>query len=172
MEFQVARRLFELMPVWRRVDLPNESNSRGLFMLDGIDSPGLNETRLGLRGDPSERLVFSSEVVLRDVTGGGIAELPHIPRFECTGGINTVGPWNIELGAEVIWLGERYGDGSGLSSRRLEPAADLNLRTARQFGALVTVWLEMRNVLDREIVIWEGYPMPGRTSALGISLKF
>ncbi len=173
MEFQVARRIFELMPVWRRVDLTNESNSRGLFMLDGIDSPGLNETRLGLRGDPSERFVFSSEVVLRDVTGGGgIEELPHIPRFEFTGGINTVGPWNIELGAEVIWLGERYGDSAGLSSRRLEPAADLSLRTARKFGDLLTVWLELRNVLDREIVIWEGYPMPGRTTALGISLRF
>jgi len=172
MEFQVARRLFELMPVWRRVDLPNESNSRGLFMLDGIDSPGLNETRLGLRGDPSRRFVFSSEVVLRDVTGGGIEELPHIARFEFTGGINTVGPWNIELGAEVIWLGERYGDSAGLSSRRLEPAADLSLRTARRFGDLLTVWLELRNVLDREIVIWEGYPMPGRTTALGIAFRF
>jgi len=172
LEFQVARRLFELMPVWRRVDLANEGNSRGLFMLDGINRPGLNETRLALHGDPSEQFFFSSEIVLRDVTGRGVEELPHVPRFEFKGGVSTIGPWNIDLGAEVIWLGERYGDSAGLSSRRLEPAADLSLRTARKFGDLFTVWLELRNLLDREIVIWEGYPMPGRTTALGISLRF
>jgi hypothetical protein len=170
--FQVARRLFDLLPAWRRVDLVNESNSRGLFMLDGIDSPGLNETRLSVQGDPSNRLTFSGEIVLRDPTGGGIEELPHLPKFELTGGVNAVGPWNLDLGAEVTWLGERYGDTAGQASRRLDPAADLSLRTAKDFGDLLTIWLELRNVLDREIVIWEGYPMPGRTTALGISLRF
>ncbi len=170
--FQVARRLFERLPVWRRVDLVNESNSRGLFMLDTIESPGLNETRMSIEGEPSDRFYFSSEIVLRNPTGRGIEELPHIPRFEFSGGVNAVGPWNIDLGARVTWLGERYGDTAGLASRRLAPAADLSLRTARSFGDKFTIWLELRNVLDREIVIWEGYPMPGRTTALGISLRF
>jgi len=170
--FQVARRLFERLPVWRRVDLVNESNSRGLFMLDTINSPGLNETRMSIEGEPRDRLYFSSEIVLRDPTGGGIEELPHIPRFEFSGSVNAVGPWNIDLGARVTWLGERYGDTAGDASRRLAPAADLGLRTAKNIGDLFTIWLELRNVLDREIVIWEGYPMAGRTTAFGISLRF
>ncbi len=173
LEFQVARRQFDRLPLWRLAPA-SDPWSNGLFILDAVGPIGVNETRLNLEGTPGENLALSGELVLRDPSGGGIVELPHIPRLQFSGGIDCRGPWNLELGLRMTYLGERYGSGeqAGLDARKLAPASDMGIRVARGFGSTLTGWLELRNILDREIMVWEGYSMPGRTTALGLSLKF
>ncbi len=168
--FQVARRLFDRLPVWQLAPA-TDSESRGLFILNGLVSVGVNETRLSLEGEPKENLAFNSELLLRDPTGG-IEQLPQIPRLEFSAGVQARGPWNLDLGAKFTYLGERFGEEIGIQARSLAPTADLSLHTARSFGGFLTVWLELRNVLDQEVVLWESYPMPGFTTALGLSFRF
>ena len=173
LEFQVARRQFDRLPLWRLVPA-SDPWSEGLFILNSVGSIGVNETRINLEGTPGENLALSGELVLRNPSGGGIEELPHIPRLQFSGGLDCRGPWNLELGLRINYLGDRYGSGeqAGLDARKLAPASDLGIRVARGFGSVLTGWLELRNILDQEIMVWEGYSMPGRTTALGLSLKF
>ena len=173
LEFQVARRQFDKLPLWRLAPA-SDPWSNGLFILDSVGPIAVNETRINLEGTPRENLALSGELVLRNSTGGGIAELPHIPHLQFTGGIDFRGPWDLDLGLSINYLGERYGSGeqAGLDARRLAPVSDMGIRVARGFGSALTGWLELRNILDQEIMVWEGYSMPGRTTALGLSLKF
>ncbi|MCK4772839.1 MAG: TonB-dependent receptor [Candidatus Latescibacteria bacterium] len=173
MEFQVARRQFDRLPLWRLVT-ESDPWSDGLFKLDGVGPVGVNSTRLSLEGTPGDKLALNGEMVLRDPSGGGLAELPHVPRLQFSGGIDGRGPWGLELGVRVTHLGERFGAGEevSLASRRMSPATDLGIRISRGFGLSLTAWLELRNVLDEEITLWEGYPLPGRTSAVGLSIRF
>jgi hypothetical protein len=39
-------------------------------------------------------------------------------------------------------------------------------------GSSITAWLEFRNLLGQDMALWEGYLLPGRTSALGFSVRF
>ena len=82
------------------------------------------------------------------------------------------GPWGLSLGADLNWLGERFGDSAGTAARRIAPAAELGFRVARTFAGSLTAWLELRNVFDSEVVLWESYSRPGRTTALGFSIAF
>lgn len=171
--FDIVRRQFDRLPVWR---LAPEADtwSRGLFILDVIGSVGVNETRLSLEGTPGDKLVLNAELILRDPSGGSISELPHVPRLQFSGSVDGRGPWNLELGVRLTHLGERFGFGETdrYMDHRLAPATDLSVRIARGFGELLTAWLEFRNVLDQKVALWEGYLLPGQTSAFGLSIRF
>jgi len=171
LEFEVARRQFDRLPLWRLAPASDPWSS-GLFVLDGIVDVAVNETRLELAGSPWERMNLLVEVALRQPSGGGIEELSHLPGVEGTVGIGGEGPWGLDLEAELSWMGERYGDTAGSAARRLEAASELGFRIARTFGGSVTAWLELRNVFDSQIILWESYPSPGRTTAFGLSWAF
>jgi len=171
LQFEVARRQYDRLPLWRLA--PNtDFQSEGLFILDGIVDVAVNETRLDLAGSPWEGFDLETGVILRQPGGGGIAVLSHIPETEFRARITADGPWGLIFGSDLTWLGERFGDTAGTGDRRLAPAADLGFRVARTFAGSLTAWLELRNVFDSEIVLWESYARPGRTTAIGFSYAF
>lgn len=171
MGFEVARRLFDRLPVWRLAPA-SDPWSDGLFVLDGIVSVGVNETRLSLESTQATGFGLNGDLVLRAPTGGGISELAHIPRLEFSMEVKGRGPFDLALSSRLTYLGERFGDSVDQVSRRLDSATDLSLRAAREIGKYLTAWLELRNILDQEYALWEGYPLPGRTFAFGLSVRF
>jgi hypothetical protein len=171
LEFEVRRRLFDRLPVWRRAPL-TETESDGLFVLDGLASIGLNETVVMLEGRPTDNLDLDLTVLYRTSTGGGIQELPHLPDFAVRGTVSFQGPWRVSTTLHLQHLADRYGDVAGGDDRRLDSASDLGARFAFPVTGAVTAWLELRNLLGQKMVLWEGYPMPGRATAIGISVRF
>ncbi len=171
LQFEVARRQFDRLPLWRLAPASDPWSS-GLFVLDGVVNVAVNETRLDLSGSPWPGVNVHTEVTLRQPSGGGIEELSHVPRIDMSAGVNGEGPWGLDLGVRLNWLGERFGDTAGSAERRLAPATDLGFRVARTFARSLTVWLELRNVLDSDVMLWESYLQPGRTTALGLSFAF
>jgi hypothetical protein len=169
--FEVARRLYDRLPLWRRAPI-TESESDGLFVLDGLAAIGLSETRLSIEGEPAPGVQLEGALVVRAPTGGGIAELPHLPRFSLSGQVEARGPWRFDTSIRLVHMGERFGAPDGGSDRLLSAATDLGLRVSHPIGNSVTAWLELRNLLGQEMALWEGYLLPGRTSALGFSIRF
>jgi hypothetical protein len=168
--FEVARRQFDRLPVWRRAPL-TDSESAGLFILGALTGVMVNETRLDVQGHLSPQLDLQSELLLRQRVGGP-AELPHLPRFALQATLEAAGPWGFEFSFQLNHLGVRYGDEWGSAGRRLAAATDLGLGVRRAFARRWLAWVALRNLLDRDMATWEGYPLPGRSSAAGISLRF
>jgi hypothetical protein len=168
--FEVARRQFDRLPVWRRAPL-TDSESAGLFILGALTGVMVNETRLEVTGRLSPQLDLRSELLLRQPVGG-LAEIPHLPRFALRTALEAAGPWGLGLSLHIDHVGLRYGDEGGSAGRRLAAATDLGLGVQRAFGRRWLAWVALRNLLDRDMANWEGYPLPGRTSAAGISLRF
>jgi len=164
-------RLFDRLPLWRRAPL-TETSSDGLFVLDGLSSVGVNETVVTLEGRPADGMDLELTALYRAATGGGIQKLPHLPNFAVGGMLGLRGPWRISTQIHLQHMADRYGDVAGGSDRRLSAATDLGVRFALPVAETVTAWLELRNLLGQKMVIWEGYPMPGRATAMGISMRF
>ncbi|MFO7767860.1 MAG: hypothetical protein R6W82_02745 [bacterium] len=171
LRFEVGRRLYDRLPFWRPAPA-TDIGHEGLFVLGQRAGAALSETRVTLEGRPGPVTVFDGEVILRVPGGEGIQEIPHMARFEASGGLEVQGPWSIGLETRLRYLGERYSTVSGDPASRIEPAADLGVRASRALSGGSTLWLELRNILDQEMVLWQGYPLPGRTLALGISVRF
>jgi hypothetical protein len=168
--FEVARRQFDRLPVWRRAPL-TDSESAGLFILGALTGVMVNETRLEVQSRLSPQIDLRSELLLRQ-PAGGLAEIPHLPRFALRADLEAAGPWELGFSLRLDHLGVRYGDGVGSAGRRLAAATDLGLGVQRAFGRRWLAWVALRNLLDSDMATWEGYPLPGRTSAVGISLRF
>jgi hypothetical protein len=169
--FEVARRQFDRLAVWRRAPL-TESESDGLFVLDGLASVGLNETRLVLQGPIGDRLEVEAAAVLVDPTGDSVAHLPHIPPWRLEGEARVQGPWRLRTAITVQWLAERFGDTAGSADRSIAGVADLGMRLSWPLKEGADIWLELENLLAQQSALWEGYTLPGRITALGISVRF
>lgn len=169
--FEVRRRLFDRLPLWRRAPL-TESESDGLFVLDGLASISVNETSLSLEGRPLRGMSLELALLYREATGGGVSELPHLAPFSLSAAMEIQGPGRFETGVRVRHLAERFGEPAGDAARSLPAATDLGVRFAYPFKGSVTAWLELRNLLGAQTALWEGYPVPGRATALGFSVRF
>jgi len=169
--FEVARRQFDRLPLWRRAPLTDIA-SDGLFVLSAVNGVMLNETRLTLDGRPGSRLGVEGGLVLRQPSGAGVEELPHVPRLELDLGLEAEGPWSLGLAARLHYLGPRSGDPAGSAGRKIPAATVLGLRVSRPFGPRLVGWVALHDLLDTGQVTWEGYPLPGRSSMVGLSVRF
>lgn len=171
LRFEVGRRLYDRLPFWRPAPA-TDIGHEGLFVLDERTGATMSETRITLEGRPRSVLTYDGELLLRVPGGEGIQEVPHLARFEASASLGLQGPWSTHLEGHLRHIGERYSTLSADPGSRIDPVTDLGMRASRALSAGFTLWLELRNILDQEMVLWQGYPLPGRTSALGISVRF
>ena len=104
--------------------------------------------------------------VTYDVPGGAQVQYRPIGTWEASAGWGS-GPW--ALNTRWRWVGERYPNPGGVNPR---PAFGLlDLGAQRTVGPAL-VRADVHDLLDTRAEFLAGYPMPGRTAVLSISLEW
>ena len=157
---------YDLLNYWQRDAVT------GLIDLQQVKEVRLTEMqvsgRIGLRHDMMlhGEILFNNDQLKRAVSSGDENRIPYRPDFRARASLAMPLSWQLQLTAETEIIGQRR---RGLDrAGRLPAYALLNAALRRTFGKQFSANLSVRNLLDRDYVVWEGYDEPGIQIMAGI----
>jgi outer membrane cobalamin receptor len=101
-------------------------------------------------------------------------QIPYTPRVSGSGKLAVETPW-IDVAYSLLWSGKRYALFQNYAENRLPGYADHSISASRSFKwkeKLISVNLEVLNLLNENYAIVKWFPMPGRSVRGTVSLRF
>ncbi|MDO9633504.1 MAG: TonB-dependent receptor plug domain-containing protein [Paludibacter sp.] len=101
-------------------------------------------------------------------------QIPYTPRISGSGRIGVETPW-IDLSYSLLWSGHRYAGFQNYAENRLPGYADHGISISQDYyiqNKVLSVNIEMLNILDENYAIVKWFPMPGRSLRATVGLKF
>lgn len=101
-------------------------------------------------------------------------QIPYTPRVSGSGKFAVETPW-IDLAYSMLWSGKRYALFQNFAENRLPGYTDHSISASRIFklkNKLLSVNVEVLNLLNENYAIIKWFPMPGRSIRSTISVKF
>ncbi len=148
----------------------------GLFNLRRVQDVRLSELQFGATGNITTTvrlqgsLSLNSDHLQHPGARGGDDRIPYRPDYLIRGRMEMPLPARVALEGEAELIGERR---RGLElPGRLPEVFLLHARLSRAFGAHLHGHFSIRNLLNREYVIWEGYQEPGVQLFLGLRYSY
>ena len=110
------------------------------------------------------------------MSGGDTFEhqIPYTPRISGSGKVAIETPW-LNLSYSFLWSGKRYALFQNYAENRLLGYSDHNISASRDFkikNKLLSVNIEVINLLNKNYAIVKWFPMPGRSIRGTLSFKF
>ena len=101
-------------------------------------------------------------------------QIPYTPRVSGSGKFAIETPW-VDVAYSMLWSGKRYALFQNFAENRLSGYADHSISASRIFklkDKLLSVNVEVLNLLNENYAIIKWFPMPGRSVRATISMKF
>jgi outer membrane cobalamin receptor len=101
-------------------------------------------------------------------------QIPYTPRISGSGKAAIETPW-LNLSYSFLWSGKRYALFQNYAENRLPGYSDHNISASRDFkikNKLLSVNIEVINLLNKNYAIVKWFPMPGRSIRGTLSFKF
>jgi outer membrane cobalamin receptor len=101
-------------------------------------------------------------------------QIPYTPRVSGSGKFAVETPW-VDVAYSMLWSGRRYALFQNFAENRLSGYADHSISASRIFklkDKLLSVNVEVLNLLNENYAIIKWFPMPGRSVRATISMKF
>ncbi|RMD92210.1 MAG: TonB-dependent receptor [Calditrichaeota bacterium] len=152
-----------------------ERDSTGVFALRAADAR-FGEFSLGTHIDLSSRFaVEATLMILEDALFQGgqyltLIDFPYRPEMRLPAALiySPGAAWKMKF--ELLWMGSRK---TTLARQKELPSfVDASLQVNYQFGQKVTVFARVKNLLDENYQLWEGYREMGVHAILGVEAKW
>lgn len=101
-------------------------------------------------------------------------QIPYTPRISGSGKLAVETTW-IDVAYSLLWSGKRYALFQNYAENRLPGYADHSISASHSFKwkeKLISVNMEVLNLLDENYAIVKWFPMPGRSIRGTVSLRF
>ncbi|MDO9153308.1 MAG: TonB-dependent receptor [Paludibacter sp.] len=101
-------------------------------------------------------------------------QIPYTPRVSGSGKASIETPW-VDISYSLLWSGKRYGGFQNFAENRLPRYSDHGISAARDFklkDKLLSVNLEILNLLNENYAIIKWFPMPGRSVRGTVAVRF
>ena len=101
-------------------------------------------------------------------------QLPYTPFHSGSGRINVKNPL-VNVAYSMIWSGVRYSNFQNYSENRLPPYSDHSISIYKSFDIcylIVNTGIELQNIFNKNYEVISGFPMPGRSFRVNLSINF
>ncbi len=149
----------------------------GIVHINGID---LNlETLIAVNQDVAIEMsgsyTFQKATDLTDKTSRTYGhQLPYTPFHSGSGRINAINPW-VNVAYSMLWSGARYSNYQNYAENRMLPYFDHSISFNKSFEInriTARTGLEILNIFNQNYQVISGFPMPGRSFRLSLTINY
>ncbi|MDD4427195.1 MAG: TonB-dependent receptor [Paludibacter sp.] len=101
-------------------------------------------------------------------------QIPYTPRISGSGRLGVETPW-VNVSYSLLWSGARYAGYQNYAENRLPGYADHGISASRDVKlkrCILSLQVEVLNLLDENYAVVKWFPMPGRTYRGTVGLRF